>query len=254
MSLCLRPEDADFAALLAGRLSQDEFRTSRITLVHAWRTREEVDIAIREALAVVAILSPVSAIALVNYGGLSPGFQVPVLPVLLEIAEADLHPRLRTLQYLDFRNPGDRPWHLLMQALHKLESAQRPTTVHVPRDAPPVIQQAARALDGTNKEERAAALASLSQMNHPAVVEVLAEALRHPARQVRFGSAIHLAAHRDCRRFRLCSMAFVGFLKLNRGCSAISDRPLSRRCLMPWAMKTSVVQGRRLPVGAHRRP
>ena len=30
------------------------------------------------------------------------GSGVPVLPLLLNSAEADLHPRLRTLQYLDF--------------------------------------------------------------------------------------------------------------------------------------------------------
>jgi HEAT repeat protein len=195
-------EDADFAALLAEDLSRDEFRTWRNHASHAaGEPHEEVDIAIREALAVVAILSPVSArSALVNYEwAFALGSGVPVLPVLLEIAEADLHPRLRTLQYLDFSNRSDRPWHLLMQSLHKLESAQRPTTVHVPRDAPPVIQQAARALDGTNEAERAAALASLGQMNHPAVVEVLAEAVRHPVQQVRFGAAVHLAAHRDAR-------------------------------------------------------
>src|SRR5262249_51175042 len=196
------PEDADFATLVADELARGEFRTWRKHASHAnGDPYKEVDIAIREALAVVAILSPVLAqSAPLNYEwAFALGSGVPVLPVLLDVAEADLHPRLRTLQYLDFSNRSARPWRLLMQSLHKLESAQRPTTVHVPHDAPPVIQQAAHALDGTNEEERAAALASLGQMNHPAAVEVLAEAVHHPLQQVRFGAAIHLAAHRDAR-------------------------------------------------------
>jgi HEAT repeat protein len=195
-------EDADFAALVADELTREDFRI--------WRNHEScaagdlhdaIDIGIREALAVVTILSPVSAqSAPVNYEwAFALGSGVPVLPVLLDGAEADLHPRLRTLQYLDFSNGGDRPWRLLMQSLHKLENAQRPTTVHVPRDAPAVIQQAARALDGTDERQRAAALASLGQMNHPAVIEVLAEAVRHPVRQVRYGAAIHLAVYKDRR-------------------------------------------------------
>jgi len=195
-------EDANFAALVAGELTRDEFCIWRNDVSHVGGDpHQEVDIAIREALAVVAILSSVSArSASVNYEwAFALGAGVPVLPVLLDGAEANLHPRLRTLQYLDFSNPGNYPWRLLMQSLHKFESAQRRTTVHVPRDAPPVIQQAARALDSTNEEERAAALASLGQMNHPAVIEVLAEAVRHPIKQVRCGAAIHLAVYRDGR-------------------------------------------------------
>ena len=195
-------EDAGFAALVADELARSEFRAWRKHASHAGGgVNGEVEIAIREALAVVAILSPVLApSAPANYEwAFALGSGVPVLPVLLGVVEADLHPRLRTLQYLDFSNRNERPWRLLMQSLNKLESAQRPTTVHVPRDAPPVIQQAARALDSANAEERAAALASLGQMNHPAVAEVLAEAVRHPVQQVRFGAAVHLAAHRDAR-------------------------------------------------------
>ena len=38
------------------------------------------------------------------------GSAVPVLPVLLGAGESDLHPRLKTLQYLDFTNRSARPW------------------------------------------------------------------------------------------------------------------------------------------------
>ena len=196
------PEDAEFAALLEEILSQGEFRTwNNDASQPPAQAHADVDIAIREALAVVAILSPLSArSAVVTYEcAFALGSGVPVLPILLDTAEADIHPRLRTLQYLDFSPRKSGPWQLLLQALQKLESAQRPTTVHVPRDAPPVIQQAARSLDSATEVERAAALASLGQMDDPAVAEVLAEAVRHPVQQVRFGAAIHLAARKDAR-------------------------------------------------------
>lgn len=69
----------------------------------------------------------------------------------------------------------------------------------MPRGAPPVIQQAASALDSSEESERAAALASLEEMDHPAAIELLAEALRHPVDQVRFGAAIQLAKCCDRR-------------------------------------------------------
>ncbi len=49
------------------------------------------------------------------------------------------------------------------------------------------------------RDERQAAIDSLDQMNHPLIVEVLAEAVRHPVRQVRIGAAVHLAARQDPR-------------------------------------------------------
>jgi len=194
--------DAEFADILAVTLREHGFNT--------WRGPESdqsgaghgnVDIAIREALAVIAILSPPSMRSpSVNYEwAFALGSGVPVLPLLLSAAERDLHPRLRTLQYLDFTNRSAQPWDSLTQSLRRLQGAESPATVHVPRDAPPVIQLAARTLDGADEKDRVRALSSLGQMNHPAAIEVLAEAVRHPLQQVRFGAAIHLAATRDLR-------------------------------------------------------
>jgi HEAT repeat protein len=77
--------------------------------------------------------------------------------------------------------------------------AQRLHTIHVSRDAPPVVREAAYKLDSMDAAEREAALTSLAQINDPAGVEVLAEALRHPIRDVRFAAAIELGNRGDVR-------------------------------------------------------
>jgi HEAT repeat protein len=195
-------QDVDFARAVAEVFSDAEFRSVDAHNANgAGESHAEVDHRIREALAIVAILSPNSIRSPhVNYDwAFALGSGIPVLPVLLEMAETELHPRLRTIQYVRFTTESGRPWHLLVQALRKLQDAQRPVTIHVPRTAPPVIQQAAHALDSMNEKEREKALETLGQMDHPSVVEVLAEAVRHPVRQVRFGAAIHLGTYRDTR-------------------------------------------------------
>ena len=194
--------DSDFADILVDTLTKGEFSAcAGQGLDAAGQWSSDVDGRIREALAVVAILSPASIrTPRVNYEwAFALGCGLPVLPVLLKAAEADLHPRLRTIQHLDFTNHLNRPWNSLMNALGKLRDDQRVITLRVPRHAPPVIQRAALALDSTEENERAAALASLGEMDHPAAVELLAGAVRHPIDQVRFGAAMQLAEHRDRR-------------------------------------------------------
>jgi HEAT repeat protein len=187
--------DADFADLLA--------RTMAMYDLPSQKDRElgEIDKRIREALALVVVLSPAAIRSWqVNYEwAFALGSGVPVLPVLLGAEEADLHPRLRTIQHLDFTNESTRPWESLIESLGKLRNAEKPLTLRVPRDAPPVVQQAASALDSSEESERAAALATLKEMDHPAVIDLLAEALRHPVDQVRFGAAMQLAERRDGR-------------------------------------------------------
>jgi HEAT repeat protein len=155
----------------------------------------------RLRLAVISVFSPDSLqSADVNYEwAFALGSGVPVLPVLLGARENDLHPRLRTLHFLDFTSQSMRPWDSLMKTLRRLQSAQRPTTLRVPRDAPPAIQRAARALDSVMEDDRAKALDSLGDMDHPSVVAVLADAVQHPVQQMRFGAAVLLAQHKDPR-------------------------------------------------------
>jgi len=79
--------------------------------------REMIDRAIRESMAVIAILSPESvASAYVTYEwAFALGAGVPVVPVLLRATP--LHPRLEELQFLDFTNRRARPWTALVERL-----------------------------------------------------------------------------------------------------------------------------------------
>ena len=192
-------EDADFAQILEGKLREAGLLTVRDLQLNAgddWRS--EIDEGIRGASAVIVVMSPSARISpYVNYEwAFAIGSGVPVLPLLLKIAAEELHPRLSAIQYLDFRNYLARPWERLIESIHGLAAAQRDHTLHVPRDAPPVVRAAAEALDSMDSGQRRAAISSLSEMDHPAAVDLLAEAVRHPIREVRFGAAFLLGGER----------------------------------------------------------
>jgi HEAT repeat protein len=196
-------EDADFAQILDAKVREQGFSTWRDLNLSAgddWRS--EIDDGIKNALAVVVIMSPSARISpYVNFEwAFGIGCGVPVVPVLLKLSPGDLHPRLSVIQCLDFSNYLLRPWEKLVEALRELADAEREFTLRVPRDAPPVVRQAAIALDDMDRDRRRSAIASLAQMNHPAAIELLAEAVRHPIQEVRFGAAFQLGEkHHDPR-------------------------------------------------------
>jgi HEAT repeat protein len=193
-------EDADFARSVEEKIKAADFTTWRDADVHVggdWRS--EIDDGIKDAMAVVVVMSPQSAQSVyVSYEwAFALGAGVPVIPVLLNLTYSVLHPRLSTTQGLDFS--GNGPWDKLLSSLREIAAAERPFTVRVPRDAPPAVQQAARSLDGVASTERESAIQSLGQMNHPMAVEALVEALRHPTRQVRLQAAVQLIGFYDAR-------------------------------------------------------
>ena len=195
-------EDSDFSHVLQEKLRQSEFvawRDLSLNVGDDWRA--DIDLAIREAFAIVVVLSPASIhSAYVNYEwAFALGTGIPAIPILLRTVNADLHPRLQALKCLDFTDDNASPWDWLIQSLRDLHDALRPTTVHVPHDAPPALLKIAHALDSMDEEERRSALDSLGQVNHPLIVEILAEAARHPIQQVRIGASVHLATRRDAR-------------------------------------------------------
>ncbi len=194
--------DADFAQAVEEKIKAAAFPTRRDLNVRAgedWRA--EIDDGIKTALTVVVVMSPQSERSIyVNYEwAFALGSGVPVIPILLNLTYADLHPRLSTTQCVDFSDARNPQWDKLLKAVEEISAAERPFTVRVPRDAPPVVQQAARALDSMDAQERESAIQSLGQMNHPAAIEALAEAVRHPIQQVRLGAAIRLADFHDVR-------------------------------------------------------
>jgi hypothetical protein len=105
-------DDADFAELLKLRLEREGhdawMDTDRLDPGLDWRM--EIDQAIRDAKALLAIASPEArASEYVTYEwAFAWGCGTEVIPIMLR--QTTLHPRLATLQYLDFTNHIARPW------------------------------------------------------------------------------------------------------------------------------------------------
>jgi HEAT repeat protein len=203
VSYCHSDPDADFAHILDAEVRKAGFTTWRDLNLNAGENwREGIDDGIKDAMAVIVIMSPNSRVSpYVNFEwAFAMGCGVPVVPVLFKLSAADLHPRLSSVQWRDFSNNLSLPWETLAQDLRVIADAEREFTVRVPRDAPPVMREAAAALDSMERDRRRAAIASLGQMDHPVAIELLAQALHHPIQEVRFGAAAELGEkHHDLR-------------------------------------------------------
>lgn len=195
-------QDSDFAQILRDELTRAGLITWKDVDLRAgthWPT--EIDAALRDALAVVVVLSPnAHSSDYVSFEwAFAQGAGIPVVPVLLKGLPDKLHPRLRDLHALDFSNYAVRPWDALVNRLREIDRAERTFTVRVPRDAPPIFQEIAQALDSLDRNQRAAAIATLAEMKERAALDLLAQALKHPAADVRTAATIALAGKRDLR-------------------------------------------------------
>ena len=112
-------EDGDFAELLKLNLERKGHSgwidTDRLMPGIEWR--EEIDKTIKDCIAVMAIMSPEArASEYVTYEwAFARGAGKTIIPLMLR--QTSLHPRLATLQYLDFSNRMNRPWDRLYQSL-----------------------------------------------------------------------------------------------------------------------------------------
>lgn len=195
-----RHGDGDFAAALREQLRGAGFEVWLDTDLQAGdQWREGIDQAIRDALALIVVMTPAAkASEYVTYEwACAWGAGVKVIPILLE--PTTLHPRLETLQYLDFSDRASRPWDRLIGQLQDLAGAARSGGVRVPRDAPSAVKQAVTALDSPNPAERKTALESLAQIDHPSARAVLSDALAHPVGDVGIHAALQLARLDDTR-------------------------------------------------------
>jgi hypothetical protein len=118
-------EDADFAENLQNRLRQAEFTVwtdANIAAGQQWRT--EIDNAIKAASALIIVITPDSkASEYVTYEwGFAWGAGIKLVPVLLK--KTEIHPRLESLQYLDFTNRITRPWDKLIELLREAEESK----------------------------------------------------------------------------------------------------------------------------------
>jgi hypothetical protein len=109
-------EDGDFAELLKLRLEKEGFQvwidTDRLKIGQVWR--EEIDEAIRKSTAFIVIMTPEARNSeYVTYEwAFAWGVNIKIFPIQLK--KTTFHPRLESLQYLDFSNRESRPWDKLL--------------------------------------------------------------------------------------------------------------------------------------------
>lgn len=121
-------EDGDFAELIQQRLEKEGYDawvgTERLVVGIDWR--EEIDQTIRQATAIIVIVTPESKRSeYVTYEwAFGWGLGVEIIPIMLK--PTPLHPRIETLQFLDFTNRAARPWDALMRALRSAEKSRNP--------------------------------------------------------------------------------------------------------------------------------
>jgi TIR domain len=112
-------KDGDFAELLKLKLEREGFKswidTDRLLPGVDWR--QEIDEAIKNARALIAVMSPDGKESeYVTYEwAYAWGRGIKILPIM--ITQTSLHPRLATLQYLDFTDRQSRPWSKLFEVL-----------------------------------------------------------------------------------------------------------------------------------------
>lgn len=115
--------DGDFAELMQFRLGREGIR-AWIDVDHLdpgveWR--EKIDESIMSSFALVAIMSPdARASEYVTYEwAFAYGKGVPLVPIMLR--QTSFHPRLATMQYLDFTDRRARPWKRFVDHLWKVK-------------------------------------------------------------------------------------------------------------------------------------
>lgn len=119
-------EDSDFSEILQNKLEQEGFTVWRdiagLRGVDDWR--RGIDEAIKKAFALIVVMTPdAKASEYIAYEwAFGWGSGVKIIPLLLK--RTLLHPRLESLQYLDFTNRHTRPWNLLLELLREAESSE----------------------------------------------------------------------------------------------------------------------------------
>lgn len=115
-------DDADFAELVKLKLEKKGLNgwidSERLKIGQDWR--EEIDSGIQNSIAVIAIMTPEARKSeYVTYEwAYAWGKDKKIFPIMLK--QTQLHPRLESLQYLDFTNRSSRPWEELIESLSEL--------------------------------------------------------------------------------------------------------------------------------------
>jgi hypothetical protein len=115
-------DDADFAELLKLKLEKEGIKswldTERLKIGQDWRA--EIDRGIESCAAVIAIMTPDARKSeYVTYEwAFAWGKGKKIFPLMLK--QTQLHPRLESLQYLNFTNNPTRPWEELIASVKEI--------------------------------------------------------------------------------------------------------------------------------------
>ncbi|MBZ0290821.1 MAG: toll/interleukin-1 receptor domain-containing protein, partial [Anaerolineae bacterium] len=177
-------DDREFANSLKGDLDAAGFETlldiDRLVRAEFWQ--EVTDLHIRQASAVITILSPAASLsACCNYEwAFALGLRIPVIPILLK--RTPVHLRLETVQRWDFTNPAVRPIDKLVDQVKRIQSASAPTHEAEPeRGILPLLDD----LYSEDRDLRLAAVIALGNQSNSQVVPHLLGALGEDDREIR---------------------------------------------------------------------
>jgi CheY-like chemotaxis protein len=141
-------EDAEFAENLKYRIKDAGFGSwvdsENLRAGEEWQVR--IDQALKSAFTLIVIMTPdAQASEYVTYEwSFAWGAGVKVIPIMYK--QTQLHPRLKTLQYLDFTNYSTRPWDKLFEALKVVASSHISLPTQTSQDVSPEIVEAAKLL------------------------------------------------------------------------------------------------------------
>jgi hypothetical protein len=116
-------DDADFAELLKFQLEKNGISAwidgEKLKIGQDWR--QEIDDGINKSIAMIVIMTPQAKMSeYVTYEwAYGWGKDIPIFPLMLK--QTPLHPRLESLQYLDFTNRLTRPWQKLIESIKTLQ-------------------------------------------------------------------------------------------------------------------------------------
>jgi hypothetical protein len=195
-------DDDAFVSLLASQLSNKGFTVwadSDLDAGMPWA--DSIEKAIQESSSVVVVLTPESCnSAYVTFEwAYAWGCGKPLIPLL--VRECELHPRLKLIQYLDFRKPDSTAWAYLFRYLRNPKSASG-FEISRKKTLPQEIEILVKELTSSSSTERIEAINSLVLHNHPASHEAVIDALASPFFDVRFKAALSRSRKGDERALK----------------------------------------------------
>lgn len=148
--------------------------------------RQEIDNAIKASFCLVVVMSPGAFESqYVTYEwAYALGIGLRVLPVM--VTATQMHPRMETIQYIDFTDHFNPPWERLVQRIKEIADGG----VSIAARPPLYVVRGVEALESLKHEEREAALDALAESNHPAALQALVEACQHHLVDVRRYAAL----------------------------------------------------------------